>query len=158
MVFLTLFACKKTVPPQPVISVDCSKPTNKEALCKELILGKWEWARTYTYFSLPSTVTPQELGHNVQFNFKADGIVETYLDGQFRDTSSYKIVDAGISSPRDSGITYLIMQGCDFKYPNSVRFYTYTRPVALKVCDDSLYLPYEYLMSHTGNNIYHRIK
>lgn len=155
LVFLSLMACKKDPPP---LSVDCSTPTNKEAICKQLILGRWEWVRTFTHFGQPSTITPQTIGHNVQFNFKADGIMETYLDGQFRDTSSYRIYDAGTFFKLDSGITHLSMRGCDYIHPNFVAFYASPRSVRLQVCDDSLYLPYEDLIYHEGNDIYRRVK
>lgn len=150
LIFLSLMACKKTP------SVDCNSPTNDLSLCKELIIGKWEWVRTVTQIDTSATFTPKSLGHTVQFNFNSNGIVESFLDGQFRDTSSYEFYDGSKYSKLDSGKTYLRMKGCT--YNGLISFYTYSRDVRVKVCDDSLYLPYEALIYHTGNDFYSKVK
>jgi hypothetical protein len=150
LVFLSLMACKKTP------SVDCRSPTNDLALCKELIIGKWEWVRTVTKIDTSDTYTPKTFGHSVKLNFKSDGIVETFIDGQFRDSSGYEIYDAGKFFKLDSGKTQLNIKGCNYRNPNAVQFYTVPRAVRLRVCDDSLYLPYEELIYHTGNDFYVR--
>ena len=143
-VLLSLMAaCKKTP------SVNCNSPTNEIGLCKELILGKWEWVRTVTQFGSFPTSTPKTSGQTIRLNFKTNGIVETYVDGQFKDTSSYEIYDGGKLFKLDSGITFLSFREYD---------YNHRRPVILKVCDDSLYLPYEATIYHNGNKYYSRTK
>ena len=150
LILLWLMACNKTP------SVDCNSPTNDLALCKKLIIGKWEWVRTVTRIDTSATYTPKSVGHIVQFKFNSNGIVESYLDGQFRDTSSYELFDGSQYSKLDSGITYLKMKGCT--YNGLISFFTYPRYVRVKVCDDSLYLPYEALVYHTGNDFYSKVK
>lgn len=143
VVLALMVACKKTP------SVDCNSPTNNLALCKELIVGKWEWVRTVTNFGSFPTSTPQTSGRTVQLNFKNNGIVETFFDGQLKDTSSYEFYDGIVISKLDSGTTYLSFRELNYAYPRSVR---------LKVCEDSLYLPYEATIYHNGNKYYSRVK
>jgi hypothetical protein len=147
MLFLALImlvlACKKSS------LVDCKTPTNDLALCKELIVGKWEWAKNIQRFGGYKVSTPQTAGITRSLNFKANGIVETYINGQLKDTSSYEIYDAGKYFKLDSGIAVLTFREYDYAAP---------RFVELKVCDDSLYLPYESLIYHTGNDYYSRVK
>jgi hypothetical protein len=155
LAFLSLIACKKA---EPLLSVDCAKPTNKEAICKKLILGKWEWVRTETRFNPPYVFGPEMIGHKVALNFKSDSIVEGYIDGQLKDVSKYEIFDAGLSFKRDSGITYIHIRGCQYFPVNSIEFYQSARVAVLKVCDDTLYLPFEDKIYHTGNDIFSRVK
>jgi hypothetical protein len=151
LVLLSLMACKKTP------SVDCRSPTNDLALCKELIIGKWEWVRTVATIDTFATYTSKTFGHSVKLNFKTDGILETYVDGQLKDTSSYEIYDAGKFFKLDSGKTFLNIKGCNYSRPDAVRFYASARAVRLKICDDSLYLPYDQFY-HSGNDFYVRTK
>jgi hypothetical protein len=152
LVLLSLMAaCRKSS------CVDCRSPTNDLALCKELIIGKWEWVRTVATIDTFATYTPKTFGHSVTLNFKTDGILENYVDGQLKDTSSYEVYDVGKFFKPDSGQTYLNIKGCVYPTPNPVRFYTYVRAVRLKICDDSLYLPYDRFY-HSGNDFYVRAK
>lgn len=150
LIFLSLMACNKTP------SVDCNSPTNDLALCKRLIIGKWEWVRTVTRIDTSATYTPKSLGHTVRYKFNSNGIVDFFVDGQLKDTSSYEFYDGSKYSKLDSGITYLRMKGCSYR--DNISFFTYSRDVRVKVCDDSLYLPYEALIYHTGNDFYSKIK
>jgi hypothetical protein len=152
LVVLSLMAaCKKTP------SVNCNSPTNDLALCKELIIGQWEWVRTVNRIDTFATFTPKTFGHAVKLNFKSNGILETYIDGQLRDTSSYRVYDAGQYFKPDSGQTYLNIKGGDYTVRNFVQFYASIRAVRLEVCDDSLYLPYDKFY-HSGNDFYVRTK
>ena len=144
LVLLSLMsACKKTP------SVDCNSPTNDLALCKEYIIGKWEWVKNIRYYGGYKVSTPQTAGITRTLNFRTDGIVETYINGQFKDTSSYEIYDGIQISKPDSGTTFLTFREYNYIVPRSV---------ILKVCDDSLYLPYEGLIYHNGNDYYSRVK
>ena len=149
-------ACKKA---PLVLSVDCKTPSKDLAICKELILGKWEWDRTVTRIDTHATFTPKNFGnHRFVLNFKTEGLVESYVDGDFKDTARYEIVDAGKFYKPDSGISYFIIPFYDKGYKNGGRFYQNSNVAPIKICDDSLYLPYENLFSHTGNDYFKRIK
>jgi hypothetical protein len=69
LIFLSLMACKKT---PSVLSVDCKTPSKDLAICKELILGKWEWVRTERRFDTIATYTPKNYG-NHSFVLKRKG-------------------------------------------------------------------------------------
>jgi hypothetical protein len=147
MLFLALImlvlACKKSS------LVDCKTPTNDLALCKELIVGKWAWARSEIYARNPDSLIisrPTSISR-LNLDFKANGIVETYIDGQLMDTSSYVIYDLVRFSKSDSGRVVL-----DFRqYGNR-----FGQPVGLRICEDSLFLPYS--ESHGANEFYNKVK
>jgi hypothetical protein len=144
LVLLSLMsACKKTP------SFDCNSPTKDLGLCKELIIGKWEWVRTVRQFDTFAISTPKTAGQTVSLNFKTNGIVETFVNGQFKDTSSFEIYDAVKYSKIDSGLTFLRFREFGWVTP---------RDVLIKVCEDSLFLPYEATIYHTGNKFYSKIK
>jgi hypothetical protein len=143
ILLLLMVACKKTP------SVDCDAPTNDLALCKELIIGKWAWAKNIQRFGGYKVSTPVTAGITRSLNFKTNGIVETYINGQLKDTSSYEIYDGNRYFKLDSGKTFLTFRE---------EGYVDARSVILKICEDSLYLPYEALIYHTGNDYYSRVK
>jgi hypothetical protein len=138
-----IVACKKSS------LVDCRTPTNDLAICKELIIGKWAWEKNIQYISGYKVSTPQTAGISQNLNFKANGIVETYINGVLKDTSSYEIYDGNKYFKLDSGLTFLTFREYRYVTPRSV---------IVRICEDSLYLPYEALIYHTGNDYYSRVK
>jgi hypothetical protein len=156
LIFLSLMACKKT---PSVLSVDCKTPSKDLAICKELILGKWEWVRTEKRIDTIADYTPQNYGnHRFVLNFKTEGLVESYVDGAYKDTARYEIYDGSQFSKFDSGKTFFTISTYDRVFKNEGRFYLSSKIAPIKICDDSLFLPYENLFSHSGNDFFKRVK
>lgn len=142
VVLALMAACKKT----PSVSVDCRSPTNDLALCKELIIGDWELVKSVKFIDTVAVFRPIN-GRSVHVKFLDSGIMEYYQDGKYITRDSYDIAIMK-KFTRDKGDTL----------QNVLWTKKDLRIVPLRVCDDSLYLPYESFVYHSGDLYYVRQK
>ena len=127
MLLLLLMACQKDP------DVSCNSPTKDVNTSKKLIVGTWQWAYSKQYFrsssrwviTNPQTDTIERsmtFNKNGQLMIYENGLVKTETTYQFRKMSEWSLF------PGDSA-RYII----SWKYNN----------VVWRICNDSLYLPYQ---------------
>jgi hypothetical protein len=143
LVLLSLMAgCKKT----PTLSVDCRSPTNNLTVCRELIIGKWNLVKLVRSIDTSAVITPTN-GHSASLIFLNNGTIEYYQDEKYIARDSYDIA---------------IMKKFTKDKADTLRNVLWTKKdrmiVPLKICDDSLYLPYESFAYHIGDFFYVRQK
>ena len=127
MLLVLLMACQK----EP--NVSCNSPTNDVNTSKKLIVGTWQWAYSKQYarttstwdITNPKTDTIERsmtFNKNGQLLIYENGILKTETTYQFRKMSEWSLF------PGDSARFIL-----SWKNSN----------VVWRICNDSLYLPYQ---------------
>jgi hypothetical protein len=137
IVIISLFlSCKKS----NLINVDCSKPTSEINVCKQLIIGNWNWQYdklidrlNHTYFYQ----TPSTNGINKRINFINSSEAIIYKNDILDKNSTYEIttLDKITNYDNDKGINVIIF----YNKLDGVR-YDYS---PIQICNDSLTFNYE---------------
>jgi hypothetical protein len=146
ILFMLGVACRK------VPDVSCNSPTNDAALARELIISKWRLDRIK--FSLDSSYTwyPPQKGM-IDIHFKEDGVLEYYIDDECVDSCRYEI---------DIMKKYTLYFADTTR--NVLRLLYHKQGmigleglVPLRICSDTLYLPYEsFRYDGIGDCFYYR--
>ena len=130
---LLAMACKKDPPLPDPPNVSCDKRTNDVAISKQLIVGTWQWA--YSKFRsrfLGTTIitNPQTDSIERSMTFNSDGRLMIYENGVLKQETTYKFRKMSEWSlfPGDSTRYIFSWKGSD---------------VTWRICNDSLYLPYQ---------------
>ena len=142
-----LYSCKKDT--VTVSYPDCSKKTNEINLVKGLIAGNYDWVKTYMYhFTFRDTLTPQNQGYTLQYQFDKNGTVSFYKNNQIQWTNNYEVdYEFKVSTyPLDSNTIVIIK---DKQTGQRTQFF---RPY---LCNDSAYF-YNPYSSITVVNFYKR--
>ena len=144
ILFMLAIACRK------IPDVSCDSPTNDAALSKKLICGTWRLDRIETSLDTVATFRPPQIGL-IDITFREDGTLKYCIDNKCVDTLKYDID---------------IMKKYTLYYKDTTRNVLFINTkgmiglnfiVPLRICSDSLYLPYESYRYHgVGNCIYYR--
>ena len=127
---MLLIACNK------VPDVSCDSPTNDAALSRKLILGTWRLHRIQ--FSLDTSYTwypPKK--EMIDVKFKEDGILEYYVDNKLINSCKYDIDIMKKYTLYFADTTRNVLS-IDKRGMNGLEGL-----VPIRICSDSLYLPYE---------------
>ncbi len=142
VIFIFLPSCKKDIP-----NIDCSSPTADKEICKQILVGKWNWSYERFYDRINQTYilkTPASEGYTRQIDFKKNGKASFFMNSIFEKERKYEVstLDVVTGFPSDNTITTLIF----YNIQNGSR----EDYVPLKICTDSLILNYNILSDTKG--------
>ena len=153
MLLVLLMACQKDK--EPDIYVSCDKPTNDLALSRKLIIGTWRFKRYV--FENANGITRKDIDTaQIDVKFTSNGILEYYEKGQLIDTCGYEIdiMKKYTLYPGDTTQNLLWMPTRKRSMLSALEY-----KVPLRICNDSLFLPYQSFAFHTiGNNYFFRLR
>ena len=153
MLMLLLMACQKDK--EPDIYVSCDKPTNDLVLSRKLIIGTWRFKR-YVAESTTGIIRNDIDTAEINVKFTSNGIIEYYKKGQLIDTCSYEI-DIMKKYTLYPGDTTRNLLWIPVRKPTMAA--AFHNMVPLRVCNDSLFLPYASFAYHTiGDNYFYKLK
>ena len=138
---LLLVACQKDP------DVGCEKPTNDVDISRKLIIGTWDWSYSKGYARSTGKwyiTNPQTDSVEKSMTFFKDGRLTIYKNRRLTTETTYKFrkMSEWSSFPGDS-LEYI------FTWENGTN-------VIWQICNDSLYLPYQFNNDAATNEVWHK--
>ena len=133
LVLLSLMSCHKE------LYVSCDTPSNDAEIAKSLITGRWELERTRfasRRFGKVIYLTKKDLPHYVLI-FQGKGTLQLFRNDTLIGDGSFKFIkEKDIAPTSNSDLNLLFMNKVEL--PGE-----FEGVVPFKICNDSLYLPFQ---------------